>query len=202
MKVEGSQVYPVPVDAVIACCRDKSATVDKYEGMGHRDVEILEFAADDGMMRIVSSRRRRCRAAGVREEGAQADEHDGPNRRVASSGRRVVVRHVRRGRKGSPVRISGTMGLAPDAEGSRHDVVLDLQVKVPIVGGKIADWSARRTSNARSTPSSRSTRAGSELEGCAGAVRAAPTPRLTSVAGLRGHPSPAVRRWGAPGRGT
>ena len=38
MKLEGTHVYPVPVDAVITMLRDKSATVDKYEGMGHRNV--------------------------------------------------------------------------------------------------------------------------------------------------------------------
>ncbi|MGZ6994912.1 MAG: DUF2505 family protein, partial [Acidimicrobiia bacterium] len=56
MKLEGSHVYSVPVDAVIAMLRDESATVDKYEGMGHRDVQILELAADDRTLRIVSSR--------------------------------------------------------------------------------------------------------------------------------------------------
>jgi hypothetical protein len=56
MKLEGSHAYPVPVPSVIAMLQDKAATVDKYEGMGHRDVEILEFAADDDAIHIVSSR--------------------------------------------------------------------------------------------------------------------------------------------------
>ena len=59
--------------------------------------------------------------------------------------------------KGAPVHISGTMSLSPVAAGPRHDVALDLQVKVPIIGGKIADLVGKRTCNARSTPSSRST---------------------------------------------
>jgi hypothetical protein len=77
MQLKGSHVYPVPVEAVIAMLEDRSATVEKYEGMGHREVEILELAVDDGTMRIVSSR--------------------------------LVDVDV----KGSPVHISGTMGLAP-----------------------------------------------------------------------------------------
>ena len=56
MRIVGSHVYSVPVDAVIAMLRDESATVEKYESMGHRDVTILELAADDDTLRIVSSR--------------------------------------------------------------------------------------------------------------------------------------------------
>ena len=41
---------------------------------------------------------------------------------------------------GSPAHISGTMTLGPDETGSRHDVTLDVDVKIPLVGGKIADW--------------------------------------------------------------
>ena len=48
MKLEGSHEYPVPVDAVIAMLEDASATVEKYEGMGHRDVEIIELVPGDG----------------------------------------------------------------------------------------------------------------------------------------------------------
>ena len=42
--------------------------------------------------------------------------------------------------QGAPVHISGTMGLTPDGDGARHDVALDLQVKIPLIGGKVADW--------------------------------------------------------------
>ena len=33
MRLKGSHVYSVPVEAVIAMLRDESATVDKYEGL-------------------------------------------------------------------------------------------------------------------------------------------------------------------------
>ena len=56
MELKGSHEYPVPVDAVIAMLEDASATVEKYESMGHREVEIVELVAGDGTLRIVSSR--------------------------------------------------------------------------------------------------------------------------------------------------
>ena len=56
MRIEGSHVYSVPVEAVIAMLRDASATIDKYESMGHRDVQIVELVASDDTLRIVSTR--------------------------------------------------------------------------------------------------------------------------------------------------
>jgi OHCU decarboxylase len=41
--------------------------------------------------------------------------------------------------KGSPVNISGTMTLTPVTDGAEHRVAIDVQVKIPLVGGKIAD---------------------------------------------------------------
>ena len=39
--------------------------------------------------------------------------------------------------------ISGTMKLTPDGDGCRHDVTIDMQVKIPLIGGKIADWAGK-----------------------------------------------------------
>ena len=58
MELTGTHDYPVPVDAVIAMLNDPAATVEKYESMGHRDVEIVELVPGDGTLRVVSARRR------------------------------------------------------------------------------------------------------------------------------------------------
>lgn len=143
MKLEGSHVYPAPVAAVIEVLGDKSATVEKYEGMGHRDVRILELAADDSALRIVSSRVVDVDLPGFAKKAlkptntmTQTDEWRRNDDGSWSGTFEVDV-------KGSPVEISGTMRLTPDWEGSRHDVVLDVRVKIPIVGGKIAEWAAK-----------------------------------------------------------
>lgn len=140
MRLKGSHVYSVPVEAAIAMLRDESATVDKYEGMGHRDVQILEFVSDDDRLRIVSSRLVVVELPGFAKKALkptntmmQTDEWRREGDGSWSGTFNVDV-------QGSPVHISGTMGLAPDSDGSRHDVALDLQVKIPILGGKVADW--------------------------------------------------------------
>ena len=41
---------------------------------------------------------------------------------------------------GAPVEMSGSMDLKPDGDSTVHTVTIDMKVKVPLVGGKIADW--------------------------------------------------------------
>ena len=144
MEVKGSHVYPVPVDAVIAMLHDESATVAKYEGMGHRDVEIRDLTATDDTLRIVSSRVVEVELPAFAKKAlkptntmVQTDEWRRNDDGTWSGTFNVDV-------KGSPVRISGTMALAPAPGGSRHDVLLDFQVKIPIIGGKIADWLGKK----------------------------------------------------------
>jgi len=44
---------------------------------------------------------------------------------------------------GAPVEMSGTLSLTPDGDRSRYEVTTTMKVKVPLVGGKIADWAGK-----------------------------------------------------------
>lgn len=140
MRLSGSHAYSVPVEIVIAMLRDQAATIAKYESMGHRDVKILEFASDDTALRIVSSRVVEVELPAFAKKAlkptntmVQTDEW---RRRDDGSWAGTFDVEVH----GSPAHISGTMTLGPDGTGSRHDVTLDVDVKIPLIGGKIADW--------------------------------------------------------------
>ena len=140
MRLSGSHVYPVPVEAVIAMLRDPDATIAKYESMGHRDVEIVELVSDDTTLRIVSSRVVDVELPGFAKKAlkptntmVQTDEW---RRRDDGSWAGTFDVDVH----GSPAHISGTMTLVPHGSGSSHDVTLDVDVKIPLIGGKIADW--------------------------------------------------------------
>jgi hypothetical protein len=143
MKLTDAHVYPVPVESVIAMLQDKSATVDKYEGMGHQEVQVLEFTADEGALRIVSSRVVTVDLPGFAKKAlkptntiVQTDEW---RREADGSWSGTFGGDV----KGSPVNIAGTMTLKPVANGAEHTVTIDVQVKIPLIGGKIADWAGK-----------------------------------------------------------
>lgn len=143
MKLTDTHVYLVPVETVIAMLQDESATVAKYESMGHQAVQVLEFAADDDAMRIVSSRVVTVDLPGFAKKAlkptntiVQTDEW---RRAADGSWSGSFTGDV----QGSPVNISGTMTLKPVASGAEHTVTIDVAVKIPLIGGKIADWAGK-----------------------------------------------------------
>jgi hypothetical protein len=143
MEVKGSHHYAVPVDSVIAMLQDKKSTVDKYQAMGHRDVKLLELAGDETTLRIVSSRVVDVDLPGFAKKALKPTntmtQTDQWHRNDDGSWSGTFDVDV----KGSPVHIAGTMALAADGTGTRHDVTINVQVKIPIIGGKIAEWAGK-----------------------------------------------------------
>lgn len=143
MELNGSQVYPVPVDAVIALLRDESATVDKYGSMGHRDVKVIELAGDASHVHVVSSRvvdvDLPSFAKKVLKPTNTMTQTDDWHREPDGTWKGTFDVDV----KGAPVHIKGTMTLTPNGLATRHDVTVDVQVKIPLIGGKIADWAGK-----------------------------------------------------------
>lgn len=143
MELKGSHIYDAPIEAVMVLLRDRDATVAKYESMKHRDVRILELVDEAERLRVRSSRVVEVVLPGFAQKFlkptntlVQTDEWS-PATNGAWTGTFDVEMH------GSPVRLHGSMRLVPEDGRCRHDVTIDVTVKVPIVGGKIADWAAK-----------------------------------------------------------
>lgn len=142
MDVKGSHTYGAPVGRVLAMLKDRDATVAKYESMGHRQVEVLEFGEHDGVLRIVTSRVVDVDLPGFAKRVLkptntmrQTDEW----RPAGTSWEGTFDVDV----QGSPVHIAGVMRLTPDDGTCTHEVTITVTVKVPLVGGRIADWAAK-----------------------------------------------------------
>jgi hypothetical protein len=143
MELNGSQTYPASIDAVIALLRDASATVDKYESMGSRDVKIIDVSSDDTHLRVASSRVVDVDLPSFAKKALKPTntmtQTDDWHRDADGVWRGTFDVDV----KGAPVHIKGTMTLTPNGPATRHDVTVDVQVKIPLIGGKIADWAAK-----------------------------------------------------------
>jgi len=143
MDVESSHTYAAPIEAILAMLRDRDTTLAKYEGMGHRNVEILDCSGDDGHLRIESSRVVDVDLPGFAKKVLKPTNtmHQTDEWRSAADGRWagtfVVDVH------GSPVHLSGTMRLTPGPGTCTEDITVTVTVKVPLIGGKIADWAAK-----------------------------------------------------------
>ncbi len=148
MELSESHDYDASIDTVLAMFANRDAITERYTSMGHRNITITECDLNASQLRITSSRVVDVELPSFAKKVlkptntmVQTDvwEHDGQAWKGTFN---VEV-------QGAPVKISGTMRLVPNGEGCTHTVAIRVDVKIPIVGGKIADWigknDARRT---------------------------------------------------------
>lgn len=140
MELKASHTYEHPVAAVLSMLKDPDATVAKYESMGHREVEVLECSASRTSLTVVSSRvvdvdlpgfaKRVLRPTNTMRQSDQwRKEKDG-----SWSGTFDVEV------QGAPIHLSGTMALRPEGDRTTEELAVRVEVKVPLIGGRIAEW--------------------------------------------------------------
>jgi len=143
VEVKGSYTYDAPIDAVIAMLRDNDATVAMYESMQHRDVQVLESEGDDSSFRIRTTQVVEANVPGfakkVLKPANTTTQTDEWHRAGDGSWQGSFETEV----KGAPLHLSGTMRLAPAGDGCMHEVAITVDVKVPLIGGRIADWAGK-----------------------------------------------------------
>lgn len=119
----------------------------KFEGVGTRNVEVLECSARDNGYFTKTVREVPANVPGLLKKflGAwntviQTEEwrQDGP----------TWICNLTVEIKGVPVDISGTMKLHPEGKGSVNDVMITISCGIPLVGGKLADFVADDTGHA------------------------------------------------------
>ncbi len=125
-----------------AMFHDPDSHVAKFEGMGHHGVTVLEQDQTEDELRIVVTRE------------VDVDGIPGFAKRFVKPRNTVVSTDLWQDRgdgtyggeftldtKGAPVEIAGTTSLTPDGDRTHYEVAVEIEVKVPLVGGKLADFS-------------------------------------------------------------
>ena len=140
MKFTDEHEFDAPIDAVWAMFRDPTSHTTKFEAMGHRDIEVLESDSSDDRLHIVVRRVVEVDLPGFAKRVLK------PTNTVTTTD--DWVRHDDGGctgvqkveTEGAPVKIDATTELTPNGEHTRYLVTVNLDVKVPLIGGKLADW--------------------------------------------------------------
>lgn len=140
MEVRGTHVFDAPIDRVWAMFRDPESHVAKFASMGHRDIEVLDQEVSDD--RLVVTVRRQVTV-----------EVPGFARKVLSPTNTVTsVDDWRRlpdgtcsgsytvDAKGVPIDVKGSTRLTPDGDRTTYEVVVDVNVNIPLIGGKVTSW--------------------------------------------------------------
>lgn len=141
MELTDTHRYGAPVDAVVDMFAQPDAVRARYEGMGHRDVEVLECERGDGTLRV-----RTRRVVDVDLPGFARKVLSPTNTMVQTDEWRAAGDGSWDGTftvdvQGAPVQLRGSMRLVPAGDDAcENTVTIRMDVKVPLVGGKIADW--------------------------------------------------------------
>jgi hypothetical protein len=140
MDFKGNETYPADIATTFAMFCDEDATRARYENAGHSEIEIIESGADGEDYVIVTSR-----VVTVDLPGFAKKVLSPTNTMVQTDRWTTETDGARTGTwqvevKGAPVKIKGTMRLEASDEHTVHSVTGRLDVKVPLIGGKVAKW--------------------------------------------------------------
>lgn len=147
MEVSDSHHYDHPVEAVFQFFSDPARIQAKFEGIGTRNIEVLECAARDNGHLTKTLREVPANVPSILKKflGAwntvvQTEEwrREGPQ----------WICDLTADIKGVPVDISGSMILRPEGKGCVNDVKIIVKCGIPLVGGKLADFVADDTGHA------------------------------------------------------
>jgi hypothetical protein len=142
MPFSGDQTYGAAVDDVFALFTDPDVIRARYEAAGDRDIEILECGPQGDGFVIRTSRtvdvdipsfaRKVLKPTNTMIQTDTWSARDLDGARDADFDIEV---------RGAPVHVSGQARIEPSADGgTRHTVDGKLDVKVPLIGGKVAKW--------------------------------------------------------------
>src|SRR6185436_18404601 len=143
MAFSGDQTYDAAVDDVFALFLDPDVVRARYEAAGDRDIEILECGPQGDGFVIRTSRTVdvdipsfACKVLKPTNTMIQTDTWSARDLDGARDGDFDIDV------KGAPVHVSGAMRIEPtrDGAGTRHAVDGRLDVKVPLIGGRVAKW--------------------------------------------------------------
>lgn len=142
MELTARHTFDAPIDRVWAMFSDPASHVAKFESMGHREIQVLTEERSDDALRLVVQRVIDAELPGFAKKVLKpsntvvSDDRWHREADGSCSGEFTVDT------KGAPVKGWGTTRLTPAGDGrTDYEVTANVEVKVPLVGGRIADWS-------------------------------------------------------------
>lgn len=134
-------IFDAHIDKVWAMFSNPDSHLTKFTAMGHRDIEVIESDASDGEFHLVVSRVVDMDLPGFAKKVLS------PSNTVVTTddwkrnadGSYEGVQDI--DTKGAPVKVKAKTRLVAAGEKTEYTVDIDLSVKVPLIGGKLSDWS-------------------------------------------------------------
>ena len=138
MDITATHRFTASLDEVWAMFSDPDAHVAKFERMGHTDLEVLSQEAGAEALDLTIRRKVEIEVPSV------AAKFISPSNTVTSTdhwqrdGDERLSGHYEVDIKGVPAETKGTTSVVADGDGCTYTVRLEVKVKVPLVGDRIA----------------------------------------------------------------
>lgn len=141
-RIETVHAYAQDSDTLYAQFVDEAAVTAKHEKLGARDVEIIEWSADDEGASLVFRREVPIEVPGFLKRFLQPWNTVTQRERWQVEDVGLYHADIEVEIDNVPVRIEGTLDIGSTDEGCVNDVMLAVSSSVPLVGGKLADFVA------------------------------------------------------------
>ena len=146
-KVTAVHEYEHDVETVYEAFTDPDFYVDKFEGIGCRNVEVHESAEDDdGGFEIEVQREVKADAPAILQAiiGEWNTLIQSESWQIIEDGEEYS-NELEIESESTPVTITGTMTLTAEEDGCVNEVELKIRCSVPLVGKKVEDFVAKDT---------------------------------------------------------
>ena len=140
MEIKALHHYQKGVDAVFKFFSDPDAIKTKYEGIGARNVEILESSEQGSTLNLKSQREVPADVPGILKKflGAWNTVVQTDNWQVQDDGVRACKMGINV--VSVPVTVTGTLTLRPSDAGCTNEVYINVTCGIPFIGGVLADF--------------------------------------------------------------
>jgi hypothetical protein len=141
MDLQATHTFDAPLADVWAMFRNVDAHVAKFTAMGHRNIEVLEHHADAERVKVVITRLIDVELPGFARKVLKPTNTVVSTDEWQADGQGGYRGTFRLEAQGQPVHITGTTHISADGDDrTRYETTVNVQVKVPLIGGRIADW--------------------------------------------------------------
>lgn len=148
MEVNGLHEYNSPTDEVYEFFHDSEKIKEKYEGIGSRNVNLLETSENPEGFTAKIQREVPADVPGILQKFLGAWNKVVQTEQWKSIGEGSHSCDLKVDIVGVPVSVSGTMLLRPEANGSVNDVRIKVTCGIPLVGKKLAEFVGNDTKKA------------------------------------------------------
>jgi hypothetical protein len=143
--VRARHEYRHPVRKVWAAFSDPEFYQAKFEGIGHRNVEVVSTESGDDGFSIEVSREVPLDVPGFLRGMLGEWNLLLQNERWTEAGKGVYTNELEIEARGVPAAMTGTMRLSASGKGCVNEVAITIRASVPLIGGKLEQFVSRDT---------------------------------------------------------